>query len=311
MSPGVVGVVGKLPGFADFVRLGAQPKLFEHLLTWLVDGTERSAALRRDAPALLAGGRVHAFVYRAGAGSTFLAGVLGPSEDQAGRSFPIAAAAELPVSASLLQEPGVLPIVLERVWAVMGQLVTDLQSQDRETILALPAWQVEMEASPQQGLATYRAWTEELPVQDLLALVFAGDVARAARALAMTEEAVRPYRGIEGPTTPLSLRLPLGECGGAAVCFWIDVVRRLLGWRQTLPSFFWWHDGSSGVLMLHLGQVSVRAFAELWFPTGACDEVCDLALPGPGTWQHARIAVWQELLLRPGLVLSELLEAAG
>lgn len=311
MSPSAVGVVGKLPGFADFVRLGAQPELFDQLLTWLVDGTERAAALRPDALALLADGRVHAFVYRAGAGSSFLAGVLGPSADRAGRCFPIAAAAELPVSAALLQEPAVLPILLERVWAVTGQLAPELQALDRETILALPAWQVETEASPQQALATYRDWTEELPVQELLALVFAGDVARAARALAMTEEAVRPYRGIEEPTTPLSLRLPLGEYGGAAVCFWIDLVRRLLGWRKTLPSFFWCHDGSSGVVMLHLGQVSVRAFAELWAPTGACDEVCDLALPGPGTWHSARIANWQELLLRPGLVLCELLDAAG
>jgi type VI secretion system protein ImpM len=311
MSPGAVGVVGKLPAFADFVRLGAQAKLFEDLLTWLVDGTERSAALRRDALALIGAGPLHAFVYRAGAGSSFLAGVLGPSSDQAGRCFPSAVAAELPVSPALLQEPGVLPILLERIWAVTGQVATELQTQDRETILAAPGWQVDMEASPTQALATYRAWTEELPVQELLDLVFAGDVAAAARAIALTEEAVRPYRGIEEPSTPLSLRLPLGEYGGAAVCFWIDVVRRLLGWRRTLPSFFWCHDGSSGVLMLHLGQVSVRAFAELWFPTGACDEVCDLALPGSGTWHNARVAVWQELLLRPGLVLCELLDAAG
>jgi type VI secretion system protein ImpM len=311
MSSGAVGVIGKLPGFADFVRLGAQAPLFESLLSWLIDGTERSAALRRDALALLAAGRVHAFVYRASGGPSFLAGVLGPSSDQAGRCFPVAVAAQLPVSPALLHEPGVLPILLERIWEVTGQLVTELQTQDRQTIQALPGWQVALEASPNEALATYRAWTEELPVQELLALVFAGDVAAGARALAMTEEAVRPYRGVEEPRTPLALRLPLGECGGAAVCFWIDVVRRLLGWRRTLPSFFWSHDGSSGVVMLHLGQVSVRAFAELWSPTGACDEVCDLTLPGPGAWHHPRIAVWQELLLRPGLPLCDLLAAAG
>ncbi len=39
--------------------------------------------------------------------------------------------------------------------------------------------------------------------------------------------------------SPLSLRLPLGQAGGAALCFCSDLARRFLGWRATVPSFFW------------------------------------------------------------------------
>jgi len=247
--------------------------------------------------------------YRGRRGNTVLGGALAPSVDQAGRRFPIAAASELVLDAELTEHAEVLPLVLESVWAVTGQLVLELQQVDRATIDS-SALEVEVEVSIGEAVSTYRTWTDELELGDFIELVFGGDRARAAGALALTEEAVLPYQRVENPDTPLSLRLPLGQAGGAAVCFWLDLIERLTGWHRTVPSFFWSHDGDSGALLLHLGRVPPVALCELWLPTGTCDEVCDLVLPSAG-WTSPGVSRWQRIIGEPGLAVSDLLRSAS
>jgi hypothetical protein len=275
-----------------------------------MEGRERdSAAGLRDGADVAPAASVDALVYKKRGGTSLLAGAMAPSCDRAGRPFPLVAASELVLEPLITEHPETLPLVLEQVWALTGRLVLDLQALDREAIEAA-RWSAELELSVEEALATYRGWTNDLSLDDLVELVFDGDGSRAARAIALIEEAVRPYRGIEEPDTPLSLRLPLGRVGGAAVCFWLDFVKRLAGWRRTLPSFFWSHDGVSGALMLHLGRIPAVALSELWRPTGERDEVCDLVLAGPGAWCPARVGAWQRLLAEPDQRISDLLRAA-
>lgn len=308
MAGGAIGVVGKLPDWADFVRLGARGPAFERLLTWLVDGAESAAACGRTEFGALAGGDVQAFVY-AGEGGTLLAGALTPSQDRAGRCVPVAAAREVMPGASLVRHPEALPIVLEAVWARTGRLVIELQEATRES-LPEEGWSADVELEAEAALEIYREWTREISLEDFLELVFAGDAGRAAETFATVEEAILPHRGRETPATSLALRLPLGTAGGAAVCFWLDLARRLARWERTIPSFFWSHDGGSGVLMLHLGFVSETALAELWLPTVDRDEICDLMAPGPPRWRSDRLAAWSAELDRPERSLVTLLDAA-
>jgi type VI secretion system ImpM family protein len=304
----VIGLVGKLPAAADFLRVRANSEAFQGLLGWLIDGVQR-AAVAGDVWAGVPRTAVQAMCFRSRRGTSALVGALAPSIDQAGRRFPIAAASELVVDAELAEAPQVLPLLLKAVWAVTGQLVVDLQVVDRAALeAALP--HADLELSMGDAASAYRAWTDELELDDLLGLVFGADAAHAAAALALTEEAVSPYRGVENPDTPLSLRLPLGQAGGAAVCFWLDLVVRLVGWRRTVPSFFWSHDGESGALMLHLGSVPPAALRELWLPTGKSDEVCDLVQPEPG-FRSSAADRWERILEDRALSVSELLRAAG
>jgi type VI secretion system ImpM family protein len=305
-----IGLVGKLPAAADFLRFRADSEAFQGLLGWLIDGVQRAAATGvMDSPDT----GVQALCFR-GRGASALVGALAPSADQAGRRFPIAAVSELALDAELAQHPEVLPLVLEAVWAATAQLVVELQQLERaelEEAQRDPArFEVEMNLGVGDALNAYRAWTDELELDDFLALVFGADLEHAVGALALAEEAVSPYRGVEHPDTPLSLRLPLGQAGGAAVCFWLDLIVRLTGWRRTVPSFFWSHDGDSGALLLHLGRVPPSALRELWMPTGKSDEVCDLVQPGP-EFRSPRRARWQRLLDDPTLRVSELLRAGG
>lgn len=307
MTERAVGVVGKLPGWADFVRLGARGEAYEHLLHWLVSGVELAAASQRCAFATLSEGSTQAFVYGTGA-RTLLCGAIAPSCDSVGRCVPVAAAIEIEPDDALGRHPELLPIALEDVWAGAGEIVAALQSAPREE--ASERWTLPLELSLAAAADTYESWTRELPVDDFLELVFGEDAARAPAVLAFVEEAVAPYRGVEAPETTLSLRLPLGESGGAAVCFWLDLLRRLTRWRRTVPSFFWSHDGSSGVLMLHLGRAPESALPELWLPSGACDEVCDLVPRGSPAWRSDRAGAWAGAVGQPGRSLAALLEAA-
>jgi type VI secretion system ImpM family protein len=305
-----IGLVGKLPASADFLRVGAHSDLFGGLLSWLIDGTEQAIAAGRDLPQGSAATSVQAMVYPARSGATLLAGALAPSSDGAGRRFPIVAASELCLDESFALHPEVLPLILEPLWATTAHLVLELALLDRGAIDA-GHFLAELELDVAGVLPGYRRWTNELSLADFVTLVFDGDVARAASGIALAEEAVRPYRGVEQPDTPLSLRLPLGQSGGAALCFWLDFIKRLAGWRHTVPAFFWSHDGISGALLLHLGRVPAVALSEVWLPTGKCDEVCDLVLPGARAWHTDQVGVWERVLGEPDARLADLLGAAG
>lgn len=123
----------------------------------------------------------------------------------------------------------------------------------------------------------YDEWVHTLPVSELWALLGPA-LANPAATLRLLLEALAPTRGVEQPTTSLALRLPLGIAGGAALCVWLDIVRRSLGWRSTLPSLFWSHDGTTGFALLHLGRPSKTALTELWLPSGSRDEIVDLTV---------------------------------
>jgi type VI secretion system ImpM family protein len=306
-----IGLVGKLPASADFLRIRAQTPAFQALLGWLVDGVQLAAARGQSYahPQRADGAGVLAFCYESREGSQALGGALAPSSDQAGRRFPIAAASELLLDADLNQHPEVLPLVLESVWAATSQLVLDLQSVDRAALDAAPLY-ADIDVDVHAALGAYRGWTRDLELDDFIALVFDGDVARAAGAFALTEDAASPYVGVENPDTPLALRLPLGQAGGAAVCFWLDLVVRLTGWRRTVPSFFWSHDGASGALSLHLGRVSPGALSELWLPTGKSDEVCDLVTP-ERSFRSPQTSRWERIMGEPNQAVADLLSAAA
>jgi type VI secretion system ImpM family protein len=309
MAGAPIAILGKLPALPDFVRLGAGSPAFQGLFAWLLDAVQQASAVRRDWLDAVPVATVDAMVYRELGASSLLAGAIAPSADRAGRRFPIVTASELRLVPAMAQHPEVLPLVLERLWAVTGALVQEMQALDRGDVEASQP-SVEVDTDIAAALQTYRGWTDELELEDFLELVFDADLERAARAIALVEEAVHPYRGIEGPDTPLSVRLPLGQSGGATVCFWLDLVKRLAGWRATVPSFFWSHDGAAGALLLHLGRVPAVALSELWLPTAGCEQVCDLVLPGARDWHTDRVDYWGGQLGQPGHSLSDLLRAA-
>jgi len=278
-----LGLFGKLPTANDFVRLEAAADPFGSFDTWLVESVEwahkRGADPWRQA---FTEGHSYAFVYRGaspGRLSPLLVGVLGPSADRAGRRFPLSVGAALPVGDASLQRPELLPIVFEPLWQRASDVVAEGAAGGAQVQKRLGELDLELCSLP-EAAASYDEWIQNIPPRELWALLY-GDYfeEQPVRVLQSLMEAVKPYRQVERPQTPLTLWLPLGQVAGASVCVWLDLVRRLAGWNATIPSLFWSHDGTDGKLLLHLGDPPPSTVAELWLPSPKRYEILDLASP--------------------------------
>jgi type VI secretion system ImpM family protein len=266
---------GKLPSRADFVHVGPASELFARFDDWLTDSVEwahaRSGANWCEA---FRGGTMRAFMYRGdgpGMEQALVVGALAPSRDEAGRLFPICVAAPVVLAEKFVKSPHLLPLACENIWQVAGENLAELGLNPNADLGARLAGLAEPSVVRfSDAEAAYAAWGEAQQVSDLDALITGSEQIDALRGiLRLVAEAVLPHRKKELPGTPLSLRLPLGAAGGAAVCFWLDAVRRLVGGSAMVPSVFWSHEGDSGQLTVHLGSA----------PLATVSEFCDLTQP--------------------------------
>lgn len=273
--------LGKLPARAEYLPAPSSPASLAELDGWLSSAYEWA---ERTGGALFAEafrhGAMHGFVVRpaSDAPDSLLAGAIAPSRDSAGRSFPLAVAAPLTMSPALLARPELLPFSLEELWAEATSALAGLLEKRAGDALEVPSLSAGHDAEVGEAAALYDGWLAGLPSAELWGLLGPA-LSTPAATLRLLLEALAPARGVEPPTTTLSLRLPLGLAGGAALCVWLDLVRRYLGWRRTLPSLFWSHDGTTGFALLHLGKPSKTALAELWLGAGDRDDVVDLTRP--------------------------------
>ena len=302
---GCAGAVGKVPWQAEYLPVPTQASSFAAFDAWLTEAIECAVAGGGSYwPDAFARGAMHGFVFRSAAepADTALCGAITPSRDSAGRPFPLALGASLRMSPQLLARPELLPFSLEGLWAeALGGLVDLMAEAPPESVT--PALNAGHDADVAEAAGLYDDWVASLPLRELWSLLGPA-LSNPSATLQLLLETLTPIRGIERPQATLSLRLPLGLAGGAALCFWLDIVRRHVGWRNTLPSLFWSHDGDSGAALLHLGRPSKGALAELWMPTGRREDVADLTSP-------ADPALVEVLSPLPPAVLATLREPAA
>lgn len=277
------GILGKVPHFAEFVRAHGGDAALADYDAWVVESFEWALGhAGRAFPDAFAAGGVHAFALRSPANvHELVAGVIGPSADSAGRRFPLTIAGSVRLAEALVASPEVTPLVFESLWAEAGALWSPVRAGSVPDLAAAAAGfrpAPDLGVDEAQGL--FAAWAGRLSLPELWALVGLSPVTATA-CLRLLVAAAEPFRGVEHPETRLSLRLPLGHAGGVALCFWIDALRRVLRWRRTVPSFFWWHAEEGGAALVHLGTPPRATVAELFLPSDTRDEICDLT-HGPG-----------------------------
>jgi type VI secretion system protein ImpM len=272
-------VLGKSPVSAEYLRVNAGDPSLRALDGWLTDASDFALNAGRERwPPAFASGPPQAFVYRSEE-RRFVVGVLAPSADRAGRQFPLVVATPLTVDAGLLREPALTPLVFEHLWAENAARVEQIAAGTMLDVSApTPEHLVPQDIDLERAQSLYGAWSGELPLSELWALLGISP-AEGGAALRLLRAAVAPFRGVECPTTPLTLRVPLGRVGGVGLCFWIDVLRRSVAWRATIPSYFWSHDGEAGSALLHLGVPPRTTLAQLFIPSTTHDELCDLTAP--------------------------------
>jgi hypothetical protein len=229
----------------------------------------------------------HGFVVQVSPGAALqaVAGVMGPSRDSAGRVYPLIVAASLEFEAAVGARPEVAPLLLDSYWQATIELLASLESAplapgDRRLEAATePPFE-----SAAAALDLYGRWIEETSAAEMCSLLdrsldwlvsIAGRMA--------TLAAVQP-----APPGACAVRVPLGQAGGSALCFWLDVVRRSTRSQSRVPTFFWSHDGDSGQAIVCLHPPGESVLAALW-SHGAGDEVWDAAEdPGAGSTASMR-----------------------
>jgi type VI secretion system protein ImpM len=248
---GAVGLYGKVGSQPDFLRAGAGAFCQSGLDRWLQEGVEALRTERTQLPE-----EPTAFLLAPG-GSPAFVGVLAPSRDSAGRSFPLALFAELPVAAA---HEG-LPSLPERCASFLADAsglvarAADLDGADlsRRT----QALEARLSDTPEP-----HAWKNE-PVRTLAAM-FDGALPAAAFALNTLATACdRATAGTDPATATLTVDAPVG--GSATAALWLEIARRRLGAAQAVPSLLW-TKGPEARLLLTLGPPSPMALAFLANP---------------------------------------------
>jgi type VI secretion system ImpM family protein len=313
---GLPGVLGKHPTRGDFFSAGNRDPEFLSFDAFLTHNIEWAEA--KAGPSWIEAynaGNVQAFVYRSTSSnrSSALVGVFAPSWDRAGRRFPLTVAVPLAASQALLASPEVLPLALESIWQSTSELLLSFTSAPDTQIEFMPNPMGNANVLVDDAFDGYASWTRSLPSSELWSLIFSGNQrVDPVKVLSLISKTVATCRGIERPTTPLALRLPLGAAGGASLCFWLDWVCRIARWKTTIPSFFWSHDGREGAVVIALGSPPPCTLAELWSTTGSRDQICDVAT---APWQLENVNPTDPVAVALGKLakhhtVAELLHAA-
>jgi len=305
---------GKLPGFGDFIRspLSKSAKAFEE---WLYDSVVFAKThADKNWPKYIQQLSPMRFIYAAKPTSSILVGLIYPSEDKNGRSYPFVIFAELDTIIFKNTLTHLLPLLLNNFFYSLRNLyekifaLNNLTEIDSHVEPGLPDFQVDMNSAQrlydkyvkQTALETFNLniWGSiekvglQLTMQNMLNII--GPIQR------------RPIHKVK-----IGLRIPLGhkaQIRSFEACFWLDVLSRL--WHKSVetPVIFW---------DLEVGEMD----SGMWFffqrPTNKGvgymlskdlhdDHVCNLDTDGALDWPYTETQMYQRLN-SPRILLSEML----
>ena len=202
VRPAAIGVFGKVPWRAEYLKLRWDGEPFTSFDSWVTDNVEWAALHAGHAfHEASRGGEVNAFVYRPKNGQGVLAGAILASTDSAGRNFPLIVAAPLVAAGEIGASPEVLPLVLEDFWQQASELAVAVQRCGSvEHAASVAAADFSAGPGPAEARAAYAEWCGALPLADLFALVYGeGGISTAESAVRFVVDAVRPFRAVERP----------------------------------------------------------------------------------------------------------------
>ena len=241
-----IGVFGKLPAHAEFIRADTTEPAIPEIERWM---DEAVGLLHRTSTALPEGPSY--FAWRAAAGARTHVGVMVPSRDQVGRQFPLMIFAAVDGGADFFPA---FPVAFAPFLVEATALVSAAQTVDGPTVIEYAR---RLPVPGPMDIADARTAVDDLlaraDVPDLFAAMFAGtpDGSRY-YGLNTFVTACRGAHGQEPGKASVTLDCPLGDIPARAT--WLELARRLLGWRDN-PSFFWTDGahGAHGRLLLPLG----------------------------------------------------------
>ena len=302
-----VGCFGKIPAQGDFLRLGATSSAIVPAFDrWLQEGIDAG----RRAGTALAPDPIY-FLYRAQGVRETLVGALVPSSDSVGRSFPLAIYGFVD-SALVADGFPLVPAACARFLAGAVDLLLDaatLSAADLGARLAdLPLPTVE-ETSAAEDMR--RALLNGARVGDLVERLFAEPPpGRQFYAFRTFASACTPLRGRDGEADRPVLTLDCVVRSPIDRLVWLELGRRLLGWRDTPPALLW--ADSPPRLLVSLGSAPSSLLLYLTKPDHGGSRLWPLATERPEAIREAAAGLRageRAVLERPDTSLEALLTA--
>jgi type VI secretion system protein ImpM len=272
------GLFGKVISSGDFISVGEYSPAAAHLSRWLEQGVGWAATQAKAAWESVDFSAPRAFLFRADRSEPsdrVLFGLLQPSRDTVGRRFPLAVYGELALGSDF-DSFSALPLVVgEFLESAAGILEQVPRGVDPRQLLNQLPQNVSFRLA--SAKSEYSDWAASTPISAVLASTFPGDsLSMGSTAICALHDIISPFIGRDYPATPLSVRLPLGAAGIAGAVFWLELMRRTLRWKRTVPICFWHAYSDSGQLVVPIGDPSMRSLLGLWVANDLDDSHCDL-----------------------------------
>jgi type VI secretion system protein ImpM len=228
-----VGLYGKTPAQPDYVMANLTDPVSLALTEWIDRGCQDLAAAGFPFPPYCV-----RFVFTAPTLSTAAVGVIGPSQDQIGRRFPIAIFHTISVSTVLRSLAAIAvsyAVFYGEASLLLGEIPNLSQHDLFERYRALrPPTQGQIaEAGKDAGQALVEAGAG-----DFARRLF-GDLAQGKQNYAFNTFMIAASDAAKNPaaTAPTVLDCPVDV--DIDLLAWLDLAQRVLGWRDQAPSFFW------------------------------------------------------------------------
>ena len=286
-KPPEIGLYGKHPSAADFIRVNASSAELREFDQWLSNALAASARLAEERwePS-----------YRAGLPLSFLfggqhrrcvLGALAPSLDQSGRLFPLIIFAEIERNLAVSDFP-VFPHhpFFARAHALLARSATASRDEIQTLPTRIPADELNSFEGARQAHDRYLAGVR---CGSAFGAMFGGGSRQAPLALREIEHFGRalasgrpPRYGLKFPLSqPAAGRLVSGPSVEGNAAFWLALLQQQAA-RPFMPSMVW----SEAHMIVAAGQLPSRTLVGTWQPDQEDDQLCDLQhgkLPGPET----------------------------
>jgi type VI secretion system protein ImpM len=294
------GLYGKLPIQADFVRLNAGGFASGGFDRWLEDGVGAVHAARGTTKNTL----VTFFAYAVSAPNACI-GMIGPSVDKVGRSFPAALFAYLDASVSNASEfaAEALGGFLFEAQAHVASLPT-AQTVPNVAEIHVPSGVDQLSAARDAAKRL-----SEMNLRDTLSVVLGNEESsRWEHALATCIAACTTAKGRFPEKTAVTLDLPTSD--DRARNFWLAMVNAALAWPTGAPSWLWDSDGDR--LLVALGPPSPSLFVALALPEWAGSRHWVIRANNAGSSAAAALpSSCQQLLNKEDATVGDFLESVA
>jgi len=294
--------LGKLPTHGDFVRHRATTPAMRSFDEWVQKGLYRAKQRRRgDLDAVYDDAPAFHFMFNGRRGTATLLGVMKPSRDRSGRTYPFMVAVEVPPHSLTAQHLGYVPVQAGTFYEDADRIV---QKATEGAVDYREATEQVQQLSPSVGFSTtppqaYKRYLQQQTVTSFLERLFDhfGD-GRKYRLFSNLLEILLPLRGRNATQLAFGLQFPLGTGGDYTynACFWLEVCLRLLDYPAVAPTFFWTAQrpetsDDDPFLLLFMQPPRPQTFFHLLAADTEDDNICILERMGEQSGAEAALAI--------------------